>query len=229
MPGSSLVCFSPTAWEGAHQAPLLVPSPAPLLVERREDADGQLRRTAAVDQLEQPVQIDRAARGQAGRELPVKPTERSRSVRQATTEPDRGCSVAESSDPFRILPFATGLLGFLLGRKGAIDVIRKRPRGIEPRADVDTVEFIRDVTFKMCDRDFDLDLVESTYSDDSYITGTARPATSPAISRAGASTASSTRASTDRSSTSCSRSTIAWSWRTRLGCTATTGPPSGWR
>jgi ketosteroid isomerase-like protein len=31
---------------------------------------------------------------------------------------------------------------------------------------VDTVEFIRDITFKMCDRDFDLDLVESTYSDD---------------------------------------------------------------
>jgi SnoaL-like domain len=31
---------------------------------------------------------------------------------------------------------------------------------------VDPVEFIRDVTFKMCDRDFDLDLVESTYADD---------------------------------------------------------------
>jgi hypothetical protein len=31
---------------------------------------------------------------------------------------------------------------------------------------VDTVEFIRDITFKMCDPDFDLDLVESTYSDD---------------------------------------------------------------
>jgi ketosteroid isomerase-like protein len=31
---------------------------------------------------------------------------------------------------------------------------------------VDTVEFIRDVTYKMCDRDFDLDLVESTFADD---------------------------------------------------------------
>jgi ketosteroid isomerase-like protein len=31
---------------------------------------------------------------------------------------------------------------------------------------VDTVEFIRDVTNKMCDRDFDLDLVESTFADD---------------------------------------------------------------
>jgi hypothetical protein len=29
-----------------------------------------------------------------------------------------------------------------------------------------TVEFIRDVTYKMCDRDFDLDLVESTFADD---------------------------------------------------------------
>jgi hypothetical protein len=31
---------------------------------------------------------------------------------------------------------------------------------------VDTVEFVRDLTFKMCDRDFDFDLVESTYADD---------------------------------------------------------------
>jgi hypothetical protein len=31
---------------------------------------------------------------------------------------------------------------------------------------VDSVEFIRDVTNKMCDRDFDLDLVESTFADD---------------------------------------------------------------
>jgi hypothetical protein len=31
---------------------------------------------------------------------------------------------------------------------------------------MDTVEFIRDVTYKMCDRDFDLDLVESTFADD---------------------------------------------------------------
>jgi ketosteroid isomerase-like protein len=31
---------------------------------------------------------------------------------------------------------------------------------------VDATEFIRDVTFKMCDRDFDLDLVESTFADD---------------------------------------------------------------
>ena len=31
---------------------------------------------------------------------------------------------------------------------------------------MDAVEFIRDVTFKMCDRDFDLDLVESTFADD---------------------------------------------------------------
>src|SRR5262245_4619554 len=32
--------------------------------------------------------------------------------------------------------------------------------------DVEATEFIRDVTFKMCDRDFDLDLVESTFADD---------------------------------------------------------------
>src|SRR5262245_19676894 len=32
--------------------------------------------------------------------------------------------------------------------------------------DVDAVEFIRDVTYEMCDRDFDLDLVESTFADD---------------------------------------------------------------
>jgi hypothetical protein len=31
---------------------------------------------------------------------------------------------------------------------------------------MNTVEFIRDVTYKMCDRDFDLDLVESTFADD---------------------------------------------------------------
>ena len=31
---------------------------------------------------------------------------------------------------------------------------------------MDTVEFIKDITYKMCDRDFDLDLVESTYADD---------------------------------------------------------------
>ncbi|HYY22494.1 MAG TPA: nuclear transport factor 2 family protein [Thermoleophilaceae bacterium] len=31
---------------------------------------------------------------------------------------------------------------------------------------MDTVEFVRDLTFKMCDRDFDLELVESTYADD---------------------------------------------------------------
>jgi hypothetical protein len=29
-----------------------------------------------------------------------------------------------------------------------------------------TVDFIRDITYKMCDRDFDLDLVESTFADD---------------------------------------------------------------
>jgi hypothetical protein len=31
---------------------------------------------------------------------------------------------------------------------------------------VDAVEFIRDITFKMCDRDLDPDLVESTCADD---------------------------------------------------------------
>jgi ketosteroid isomerase-like protein len=31
---------------------------------------------------------------------------------------------------------------------------------------MDNVEFIRDVTNKMCDRDFDLDLVESTFAHD---------------------------------------------------------------
>jgi hypothetical protein len=31
---------------------------------------------------------------------------------------------------------------------------------------VDKLEFVKDVTYKMCDLDFDLDLVESTYSDD---------------------------------------------------------------
>jgi hypothetical protein len=31
---------------------------------------------------------------------------------------------------------------------------------------MDAVEFIRDITNKMCDRDFDVDLVESTFTDD---------------------------------------------------------------
>jgi ketosteroid isomerase-like protein len=31
---------------------------------------------------------------------------------------------------------------------------------------MDPVEFVRDITYKMCDRDFDLDLVESTFADD---------------------------------------------------------------
>jgi hypothetical protein len=31
---------------------------------------------------------------------------------------------------------------------------------------LDPVEFVRDITYKMCDRDFDLDLVESTFADD---------------------------------------------------------------
>ena len=31
---------------------------------------------------------------------------------------------------------------------------------------MDRVEFIRDVTYKMCDGDFDLELVESTFADD---------------------------------------------------------------
>jgi ketosteroid isomerase-like protein len=31
---------------------------------------------------------------------------------------------------------------------------------------MDAVELIRDVTYRMCDRDFDLDLVESTFADD---------------------------------------------------------------
>ena len=31
---------------------------------------------------------------------------------------------------------------------------------------MDSVDFIRDITYKMCDRDFDLGLVEETYADD---------------------------------------------------------------
>ena len=31
---------------------------------------------------------------------------------------------------------------------------------------MDTLEFVRDITFKMCDRDFDVDLVESTFAED---------------------------------------------------------------
>ena len=31
---------------------------------------------------------------------------------------------------------------------------------------MDKLELVRDVTYKMCDHDFDLDLVESTYADD---------------------------------------------------------------
>ena len=150
-------------------------------------------------------------------------------MRQATTEPDRGCSVAESSDPFRILPFATGLLGFLLGRKGAIDVIRKRPRGIEPRADVDTVEFIRDVTFKMCDRDFDLDLVESTYSDDFVHHGNGATSDKAGYLTRGREYrkqyASIDRPAFDELFAVDDRVVVAYA----LGCTATTGPPSGWR
>ncbi|MET0761675.1 MAG: nuclear transport factor 2 family protein [Thermoleophilaceae bacterium] len=30
---------------------------------------------------------------------------------------------------------------------------------------MDKLEFIKDITYKMCDRDFDLDLVESTFAD----------------------------------------------------------------
>jgi 2-polyprenyl-6-methoxyphenol hydroxylase-like FAD-dependent oxidoreductase len=37
---------------------------------------------------------------------------------------------------------------------------RTKERGMDP------VDLIRDVTYKMCDRDFDLDLVESTFADD---------------------------------------------------------------
>jgi ketosteroid isomerase-like protein len=43
--------------------------------------------------------------------------------------------------------------------------LRRGPKTSDWR-DVDATEFIRDVTFKMCDRDFDLDLVESTFADD---------------------------------------------------------------
>jgi ketosteroid isomerase-like protein len=32
--------------------------------------------------------------------------------------------------------------------------------------EVDAAEFVKDITFKMCDRDFDLDLVGSTFADD---------------------------------------------------------------
>jgi hypothetical protein len=32
--------------------------------------------------------------------------------------------------------------------------------------DVDAVEFVKDLTFKMSDRDFDLDLAESTFTND---------------------------------------------------------------
>ena len=31
---------------------------------------------------------------------------------------------------------------------------------------MDTVELVRDITYKMCDRDFDLDLVQETFADD---------------------------------------------------------------
>lgn len=31
---------------------------------------------------------------------------------------------------------------------------------------MDTVELVRDITYKMCDRDFDLDLVQQTFADD---------------------------------------------------------------
>jgi ketosteroid isomerase-like protein len=31
---------------------------------------------------------------------------------------------------------------------------------------MDSVDFVKDITHKMCDRDFDLDLVESTFADD---------------------------------------------------------------
>jgi ketosteroid isomerase-like protein len=31
---------------------------------------------------------------------------------------------------------------------------------------MDQIEFIRDITYTMCDRDFDLDLVESTFAND---------------------------------------------------------------
>jgi hypothetical protein len=40
-----------------------------VLVQRREDAHGELRRAASVDQLKRGVQVDIAVRGDAGGEV----------------------------------------------------------------------------------------------------------------------------------------------------------------
>jgi 2-polyprenyl-6-methoxyphenol hydroxylase-like FAD-dependent oxidoreductase len=52
--------------------------------------------------------------------------------------------------------------GWLETRLQSIGVTSQQTK----EASVDSVDFIRDITNKMCDRDFDLDLVESTYADD---------------------------------------------------------------
>ena len=50
---------------------------------------------------------------------------------------------------------------------------------------MDKLELVRDVTYRMCDRDFDLDLVESTYADDFVHHTNGRLRTTPVTSRAG--------------------------------------------
>jgi hypothetical protein len=92
---------------------------------------------------------------------------------------------------------------------------------------VDPVEFIGDITFKMCDRDLDLDLVESTYADDFVHHGNGAT-TDKALYLERGRVYREQYASIDRpSSTSSSRSTIAWWWPTRSACTATTARSSG--
>jgi hypothetical protein len=93
---------------------------------------------------------------------------------------------------------------------------------------VDAVEFIRDVTYKMCDRDFDLDLVESTFADDFAHHGNGAT-TDKAGYLARGREYREQFASIDRPQfDELLRSTIASSSPTRSGCTAATAGPSAW-
>jgi hypothetical protein len=93
---------------------------------------------------------------------------------------------------------------------------------------VDTVELVRDITYKMCDRDFDLDLVQETFADD-FVHHANGTTSDKAAYLARGREYRAAFSSIDRpSSTSSSPpATTAWSPRTRCSCTAATAEPTG--
>jgi hypothetical protein len=76
---------------------------------------------------------------------------------------------------------------------------------------MDKLEFVKDVTYKMCDHDFDLDPVESTYADDFVHHANGATSDKARYLARGRQYREQYKASTGRSSTSCSRPTTAWS------------------